>query len=404
MFHFKIISLKGRVQPAVRFMNRLLTVLIVCLSVCVSFSAKAQGLQSIYTLPCGANTYTVIPVVNFAAHPPYTLFAADGITVIAGPQNSNIFPNIAGIAGNNFVISVISTFTNQPVYTAITLNSGTTTINGTVNCACTLGASLICNAVPTADSIMGAAYLWTSPTGAIYHQRGFIALTQPPENGIWTVSANFTGGTCNYVLTNSFVLSNCFSPGLPIKLNYFRATGNNCSITAEWSTAIEQNTDQFEIEISENGSTGWIKAATVKAAGNSSSDIVYNTIIDIDNADVKFLRLKEIDLDGHTNYSQVVRVSTGCKPTADRLIIFPGIVQQNGTLTIKLTSSADRGNSYIVVTDISGRQLLKKNIVINKQVNQYNISPGNCSKGVYFIKAVNPLTGWTSNVVKFMIQ
>jgi hypothetical protein len=368
-----------------------------------SFQAKGTGLKSIYTLPCGVNNYTIIPVVDYFAKPPYTLFAADGTTIIAGPQTSNVFPNITGTAGNNFVVGVINVFTSAQIFTTITLNAGTTVINSRVDCVCTLGIPAICSATPGADSITGASYDWTSPGGLHFYQSGLVVPTQPPENGLWTISATFSASGCNYTLNNTFVLINCLS-SLPIQYNYVRAIISNCKIRAEWSTAQENNTDRFEVETSGNGITDWQKIAAVAAAGTSNTDLKYSSAFPVGAASVLFIRLKQIDKDGHFNYSVVLKVNTVCDSKIDLLTITPNIIEQNSTLYVKLESSADKGRSYILLSDATGRQYLNKAISVNRSINQYVVPVVNFSKGTYFVKVINAAGNWQSNTVKLIIQ
>jgi hypothetical protein len=384
--------------------NRSVIALVTILLLGASFAGNSQVLKSIYTLPCGPNNYTIIPVAGNSNKPPYTLLAADSTTVIAGPQTSNVFPNITGIAGDIFYVTLLKIIGNTPIGKKITLNAGTSVINGSILCPCTLGIPPVCVAMPGADSITGAFYDWTSPGGIHFYQSGFVAQQQPPENGLWTVSAAFSASGCNYILTNSFTLSGCGSPVVPIKYNYVRAGSSYCKVKAEWSTAQEENSDRFEIEMSVNGITEWYKVATVAAAGHSSTDHAYSAEFPAGNASILFIRLKQIDLDGHFTYSIVVKVNTGCNSESDLLSVIPGVVQQNSNILIKLESSEGRGKGYIVFSDVAGRQFEKIAVTINKSFNQYNFSTDHFTRGVNFVKLVSAAGNWQSNTVKFIVQ
>ncbi|MBL7749435.1 MAG: hypothetical protein JNM19_18485, partial [Chitinophagaceae bacterium] len=278
-------------------MKWLKTTLLSIITLCTSYLVNAAGLKSIYTLPCGVNSYTIIPVAAVGATAPYTLYAADGVTVIAGPQASNVFSNITGTVGDNLVVGVISVFNGSTLYTTITLNGGTSVLNGAVNCACTLGIPEVCYALLGSDQIAGATYTWTSPSGIVFNQSGLTVPQQPPENGVWTVNASVVVGTCTHVLNNSFVLANCNS-AFPVLFNYVRSVSTNCKIMAEWSTAQENNSDRFEIETSEDGNTGWRKVVTIAAAGNSNTNIQYSAEVPVGEASVVFIRLRQVDKDG----------------------------------------------------------------------------------------------------------
>lgn len=371
-----------------------------------STPVNGAGLNGVYTLPCGPGNYTIIAVINNSYKAPYTLYAADGITVVAGPQMSNVFTNIAGIAGNNFSIAVQNIFNGQPELTSFVLNAGTSTINAQISCFCTLGIPPDCAAVPRADSIHGASFLWTSPSGLTYTSNGFVAPGNPPgrpENGVWTVSATLNTGTCIHTLTNSVTLSNCFS-GLPLKLTYFRGTASGCSINVEWGTAQEENSDRFEIETSEDGVSGWEAVKVVKAAGYSSSDIAYKETIPSLKAGYLYMRLKQVDADRHLEYSKIVKIKSECESNELSISVSPGITPPGGTVTLKLTTVSGKGEYYIIANDISGRQLLQKRIEVNLPVTQHAFPINGLGKGMYLLRVVNTTSGQKSNITRLIVQ
>jgi hypothetical protein len=95
---------------------------------------------------------------------------------------------------------------------------------------------------------------------------------------------------------------------LPLTLVQFTATKQSNTSQLQWQTAQEQNTRDFVIERSGNGSD-YTDIGTVAAAGTSSSKRYYYFT---DNAPLEgnnYYRLREIDLDGKFTYSPVRMLS-----------------------------------------------------------------------------------------------
>ncbi len=360
------------------------------------------GVARVYTYPCGPGNYVVIPIGGiFTNNALYTLYAQDGITVLVPPQSSNVFPNVTGTAGDNFVVGIRNICGGES-FAPVTLATSTQ-INGMVNCVCTTGIPMECTASASADVISGATYTWISPNGTIYNGPSAGSNATPDVNGVWQLSTTITTGACTKTLTNAFVLSNCLTH-LPVKYNYVRASSSNCKAKVEWSTAQEDNIDRYEIETSTNGNTNWSKVSTTKAAGSSNTERQYSTGIPYDDAPVLFIRIKQIDIDGRFTYSTIVKVDMSCDEKADKISANPNPVNQNSTITVKIESSSARGKSYIVFTDVTGRQYFNKTVTINKSLNRYDFSVIDFPKGIYFAKIVSDDGSWQSNTVKIIIQ
>ncbi len=94
---------------------------------------------------------------------------------------------------------------------------------------------------------------------------------------------------------------------LPVELISFTAEVTINQVTLNWLTAIEVNNYGFEIE--RKLSTDWQKMGFVQGHGNSSSPKQYSFIDDKPYGGSKFqYRLKQIDNDGHFEYSDIVEV------------------------------------------------------------------------------------------------
>lgn len=96
---------------------------------------------------------------------------------------------------------------------------------------------------------------------------------------------------------------------LPITLLSFDAKylANKAATHLTWATAIEINNDYFHIERSFDG-VNFELVAEVDGAGNSTSEIKYETYDENPPLGLIYYRLKQVDFDGTVTYSELVSV------------------------------------------------------------------------------------------------
>jgi hypothetical protein len=99
---------------------------------------------------------------------------------------------------------------------------------------------------------------------------------------------------------------------LPVKLIRFDAKKEKKGIGCTWKTASEWNADYFALERSDNG-TDFYTLGKVKAT-NTSSVAEYTWLDEAGNfSGLVYYRLRQVDFDGATHYSNIVFVETGTK-------------------------------------------------------------------------------------------
>lgn len=133
---------------------------------------------------------------------------------------------------------------------------------------------------------------------------------------------------------------------LPVILSVFTATLNNGSADLTWETKMEQNSSRFEIERSGNA-TGWSTVGTVQAHGNSSLPTSYSYTDMSPLQGTSYYRLKMIDLDGGTVYSDIRVIETSAishisffpNPARDVVNVTLGGMTA-GTATVRIISQA----------------------------------------------------------------
>ncbi|MEI2755420.1 MAG: T9SS type A sorting domain-containing protein [Chitinophagaceae bacterium] len=173
---------------------------------------------------------------------------------------------------------------------------------------------------------------------------------------------------------------------LPVSLLYFTGTNVNKDNLLKWATASEQNSKEFRLERSLNG-TDFTQIAVVPAAGNSATNREYNYTdrnIDLLNSTVMFYRLKQVDNDLNFKFSNIVRLNylkDGSKPS----IVYPN--PTGGAITILIGDNKLIGTEASV-SDINGRLLKKFKITATSQSVDLSTYVG----GVYFIRLQNKET------------
>lgn len=180
-----------------------------------------------------------------------------------------------------------------------------------------------------------------------------------------------TGCTDTVVIT---VNENCI---LPLTLVSFTAVKKDNTALLNWSTSMEQNTDQFIIERSRDGIT-WSQIGTVKAAGNSYIRKDYSFVDVHPFNGINYYRLKMTDLDGTYTKSEIRMVSFKGLPTMATLAPNPA----HGHTTISFTEPLS-ANAAVIIYNSAGQ--LIRSYTLTTGTTQYSINLSNLGKGVYFV-------------------
>jgi hypothetical protein len=159
---------------------------------------------------------------------------------------------------------------------------------------------------------------------------------------------------------------------LPVKLVMFSGNLLNNTVTLNWRTGSENNSDHFIIERSYDGRT-FHKIGKVIAAGNSSDGKYYSFDDMVLPAERQFYRLKLVDKDGTSKYSKVIMVRPGKSAGAVRL--YPTVFSASQPLTTELVSVSDE---MVLIQFISsvGRVLQQLSRKVMKGTNIFLLKPG----------------------------
>jgi hypothetical protein len=170
---------------------------------------------------------------------------------------------------------------------------------------------------------------------------------------------------------------------LPVILTSFVAftNRNDNSILLTWSTASEINNDKFIVQKSTNG-IDWINITEVKGFGNSYTKKIYEYSDRndyINSMKYVYYRLKQVDFDGHFEYSEIVKI-TNKTDKVDKI----WVDNLYNNISIKYLSDKN-ANISVSVIDISGNSLMVRNFNSTIGENYFNISVIDFKNGIYTV-------------------
>ena len=199
-------------------------------------------------------------------------------------------------------------------------------------------------------------------TGAIWQDLGNGGTTGDANNGTITTSAAVTSFSPFTLATTSAV-----NP-LPVELLYFKGETENRMVKLEWKTASELNNDYFSIERSVDG-THYAELGRVDGNGTTEIAMDYKWFDERPLHGLAYYRLKQVDIGGTFEYSQVIAINFD--GSDDTFRIWPN--PSNGGV-VKLSETAS-----VKVFDAFGRLVMEKTEALE-------FSTEGLSAGVYIIR------------------
>jgi hypothetical protein len=193
-------------------------------------------------------------------------------------------------------------------------------------------------------------------------------------------ASNNHGALVNFALSGSssnFVSGATTITPLPVNFTSFTATVQGKEAILKWQTAQEQNSRDYIIQRSPDGSpNSFTDIGTVPAAGNSSTKLSYSFRDVSPLIGTNFYQLKEVDLDNHFMYS----------PLRSLEFAFSGsnlYWYKTGDNAVEIDLIQGNSNNYIV-TDMLGRTVQQGQMSFGKMY--LNHLPA----GMYVVKIFSP--------------
>ena len=168
---------------------------------------------------------------------------------------------------------------------------------------------------------------------------------------------------------------------LPITLLSFSGTANANGNLLKWETSREKNTNQFEIEKSEDG-VSFTTIAILPAAGNSSHTLRYSYLHGHPINGNNYYRLKMVDIDGRFTYSPVIVISNNAELFSVK--IFPNPVED----ILQIHIQAEKKEMILFnLFNTEGKIIASKKMNLQKGSNYLNWNMQTLAKGNYFLAA-----------------
>lgn len=188
----------------------------------------------------------------------------------------------------------------------------------------------------------------------------------------WEVSFNVTGFSGFFATATPTVL--------PLTLANFTGKQTNNQNQLRWNTLAELNTSHFEIERSGDAKSNFVKIGEVRANGNGAAHYNYvDKLLDFGSS-FNYYRLKMLDLDGKSTFSDVIAVKNSFNENSG-IKVFPNPVKTalNVVVDEKLV------NTDLEIFDTNGSSVGVYKITSPKQA----VDLSKLNTGVYILSFSN---------------
>ncbi len=202
-------------------------------------------------------------------------------------------------------------------------------------------------------------------------------------------SGNAISGTLdidNQARVNSAIDIGADEYGIPLPvefLNLQAKINNDNAVLVSWQTASEKDNEYFEIQRLDSGKDTWQSIGQVGARGNSNTIQTYQ-FYDYTPLANNYYRLKQVDIDGLSKFSQSVFVAL----KYDFLILNTNLNPVQSVLQVSINSPSEE-MIYFKVYDLFGRKVMYGEKMIYTGINHVDIDTSSFSEGSYVIQFTN---------------
>jgi hypothetical protein len=242
----------------------------------------------------------------------------------------------------------------------------------------------------SADQFTSAVYSSTLPTNSTWSWQQSTALSLHTSTAIELRLYGYEGaGTaainvCNWRLDDLTIHYQVEAISLPVSWLYVKSTMLSSGIRLQWATAEEINNKEFIVERSVDG-LRYQALAVVPAIANVGPALQTRLYSFLDaelSRPLLFYRIRQVDLDGSSSYSEVVLVATekrSLPPRIEKLLLDPA----SGTVSLSVVHA--EFPMQVQVYAMSG-QLLKQKTIYTATVSM-NIRE--LPAGVYYLQLIS---------------
>ncbi len=217
-----------------------------------------------------------------------------------------------------------------------------------------------------------------SPTLAAYYDMVPNSSYNETARGVWGVYPFLPSGNilASDDVSGLYILRTTFP--LPVELSYFKAEANTATVDLYWQTLSEENNEKFVVERSQDG-VAFESVGTVRGNGTTTQKQNYHFEDKKPLSGTSYYRLKQLDLDGQFEYSDIESVKF---KKGKEVNIYPNPAKIGSDVRITIPEMKNEEFTSATLFDIAGRQIM--NLYPNGNVIDLNTSE--LIKGSYILE------------------
>ena len=206
----------------------------------------------------------------------------------------------------------------------------------------------------------------------------------PSDTNLISVLVTDSSG-CFFSSNSSLtILANC-AVILPIDLTSFEVDETNCpTLTFNWATATEINTEKFELYALDEYKNVWEVIGELDAAGNSSTNKHYSYTYNTNGTNHKYFKIRTIDNNGSFEESSLI--TANCGDTWDEVNIYPN--PGSGNINIHTNFNVEE----VMLYDDSGKMMYNGSL--------QSLNTANLPSGIYLITIVGKDSVFNERFIK----
>ncbi|CAN5800283.1 hypothetical protein BH11BAC3_BH11BAC3_33550 [soil metagenome] len=230
-----------------------------------------------------------------------------------------------------------------------------------------------------------------------YLEDAYTKITTPVNlNGSTTV--NFTiDASAASINADRFKIVFKQTTVLPVSYKVVNASKQGKDIAVQWKVENQLNIRSYEVEKSTDGSN--FTKVNTQSATTSSTTATYNWLDKNAATGDNFYRIRNIDLDGSTGYSKVVKV--GFEKEKGGMVVYPNPVK-NAVISLQLNDKLQGQYNYRLLNSV-GQVLLTGSIDhLGGNVNQKIKLNNQITKGVYHLEVTE--TDNSKTIIQVVVE
>jgi hypothetical protein len=235
----------------------------------------------------------------------------------------------------------------------------------------------------------GYTYKYPFPNGFYWFKNTGTAYTAPQFEGTFLSGAAGAVNGTNYSQisgittfsggSGAIVLS--ASSSLPVELLSFEGENQGNYNLLRWATASELNNDYFELERTANPLEGFEAIARIDGAGTTSEITNYEYLDQNPVVGTNYYRLKQVDFDGTTTYSEVIALEVEADAVNNAL--FPNPTR--GKVFYRVNTTVEK-SVELRISNALGQQISQEVYQLTTGQNQITIDLSKYPAASYWIQ------------------